>query len=330
MPCKARPARRWAGGVFLAAMSLIAAALLPAVPADAQTPAKEYGVWFWSSPAATPPAISQGLLDAAKAAGFTAVYVTVDDALPILNAPLGPERTRRLRAYGAAVSAFITYAGHDGLAVDAVSGEPDWAEPRNRAAPFRILNWVTYYNRAHAAKFRNTQYDVEPYSLPQWKTDEVGLLTDYVGFVNELVTRNHSGGGIEMVIPFFYGPDNRGTPDITWRGRTASPFALILAALDRKPGDAMLMMAYRNVAEGRNGTLGLSAAAMALASQAGHATRLIIAQETSDVRPAEITYFGTSKAYLGSQVALIDAAYAGSAAYGGIAIEYIQPFLALP
>ncbi len=69
---------------------------------------------------------------------------------------------------------------------------------------------------------------------------------------------------------------------------------------------------------------------MALASQSGHATRLVIAQETSDVRPAEITYYGTSKAYLASQLALIDQAYAGSSAFGGIAIEYIQPFLALP
>ncbi len=91
----------------------------------------------------------------------------------------------------------------------------------------------------------------------------------------------------------------------------------------------MLMMAYRNVAEGPNGTIGLSAAAMALASQAGHVTRLIIAQETSDVQPAEITYYGSTKAYLAGQVAAIDAAYAGSAAFGGIAIDYIQPFLAL-
>ena len=87
----ARSADRSTGAQILAAISLLTAGLLAGAPA-AHASAKEYGVWFWSSPAATPFATSQSLLDAAKAAGFTAPLTGGTDA-PIVLSPFTDDVT---------------------------------------------------------------------------------------------------------------------------------------------------------------------------------------------------------------------------------------------
>ncbi|MEO8926173.1 MAG: hypothetical protein ABI306_03325 [Caulobacteraceae bacterium] len=328
----ARDARRPTHAALLSAICLAVLVLFTAAApgVHARTPTrptrsdsvKEFGVWFWQSPYVMTWRYSQRLLDQAKANGFNAIYITVDDYLAIAAEPDSPQKVLQLQAYNAAVEKFITYANQGGIAVDAEGGSPDWVEAANRSKPYGILTFASQFNATHAVKFRNVQFDVEPYTLPTYKTDEVAILTEYIDMVNQLVSQNMSGGGIEMVIPFFYGK----TPNITYNGQTGSAFTLLLSTLDQKAGNAMLMMAYRNYASGRGGTLDISNAGMDQASQPGHSTTLIIAQETSNVHPSYVTFYGTSRADLFSQIAIINSAYASSSAFNGIAIEYIKPF----
>lgn len=271
---------------FLSMLALFANATstaeATASTAPSSTSSQELGVWFWNSPYAMTLSNSQRLIDQTKANGFNAIYVTVDDYLVIASGPPSPQKTTRLQAYDAAVEKFITYANQNGISVDAESGSPDWAEAANGSRPYRILSFVTEYNNTHAAKFRNTQYDVEVYLLSTYRTNKISVLTDYIDMVNHLVTRNTSGGGIEMVVPFFCGQ----APNITYNGQTGSTFTLLLSALDKVSGDAMIMMAYRNYASGRGGTLDISDERVAQASRPGHSTKLIIAQETGNVQPS--------------------------------------------
>jgi hypothetical protein len=291
---------------------------------------KEYGIWFWESPYAMTWSQSQHLIDQAKANGFNAIYITVDDYLDASAITNPPQRAQALQAYNAAVSQFITYANQQGIAVDAEAGWRDWGEPANRNKGYMILDFVTQYNATHNAKFRDTQYDVEPYLLSNYATNKAQILTDYVGFADGLVSRNVSGGGIELVAPYFYGTGMGWTPTITYGGKTDSTFNLLLSILDKKPGNSMFIMAYRNHAEGVNGTLDVASDEMSEASAAPHQTKLIVAQETGNVQPSYVTFYGMTRTQLGAQVLAVDAAYANSSVFNGIAIDYIDPYLAMP
>ena len=116
------------------------------------------------------------------------------------NAGATPERTRRDAAFG------------PGIAVDAESGWRDWAAIANRNKPYAIMDFVAQYNGSHTAKFRQLQYDIEPYLLPSYETNKATVLTEYIDFVNELVARDTYGLGIQMVIPHFYGSQDGWTP----------------------------------------------------------------------------------------------------------------------
>src|SRR5471030_1719978 len=103
-----------------ARLAALCVLLAPAAVRSQTVPAKEYGVWFWSSASATPWATSQSLIDQAQAAGFNAIYLTVDDYLKVAAMPPGPSRAAAARAYAAAVDRFVSYANQKGIAVDAL------------------------------------------------------------------------------------------------------------------------------------------------------------------------------------------------------------------
>jgi hypothetical protein len=290
---------------------------------------KEYGTWIWDSPYAMSWTQSKQLVDAAKRYGFNAIYVTIDDYLAISKLPASLSKTQALAAYDASVEKFIAYANQQGIAVDAESGARDWAQSANRVKPYTIMDYVIGYNSLHSAKFRSIQYDVEPYLLPTYETDKSTVLTEYVDFVAELVDRNTSNIGITMVIPHFYGSSDGWTPSITFGGSTRSTFSHLLRELDKKPGNMLIEMSYRNYAQGSGGTIEISDGEMKEIGATPRPTKMIIAQETGDVDPGYVTFYGMSKAALQEQVDIINSKYAANASFGGIAVHYLDPFLVL-
>ena len=289
------------------------------IPSTPVTTTQEYGVWVWDSPVAVPWEKNKARIDAAAAHGFNTIYVTVDDYLDT-NSPA---------TYSASVEKFIAYANSKGIAVDAEAGWRDWAKPTLRSKAYAILAFVNNYNSTHTAKFRNVQYDIEPYILPEYETNKGAVLTDFVTLTYELVKRNTGNAGITMVIPHFYGTADGWTPNVTYAGKTASTFTHLLTALDTKPGNSISIMAYRNYVEGKGGTLDIAGDEIREASTGIHSTKVIVAQETGNVDPGYVTFFGMSKAELQKQIGAIKNSYANSSGFGGIAVHYLDPYLEL-
>lgn len=268
-------------------------------------------------------------IDQAAANGFNAIYVTVDDYLPIYAMPAGTTKTQALTNYQNSIDQFIAYAASKNISVDAEAGDKDWAETKQSSA-LAIENFVISYNSTHANKFRHVQYDIEPYLLANYETNKAQVLTNYITLVDKLVANDTLNLGVEMVIPHFFGSNDGWTPDISYNGKTASTFSHLLSLLDQHSGDAILVMAYRNFAAGTNGTIDIASDELAEASSGSHTTRVLIAQETGNVDPSYVTFYGLSKSVLWGQVALINQYFGTSSAFSGIAINYIDPFLALP
>jgi cell division septation protein DedD len=305
-------------------------------PAPSATPTvspstngKEQGMWIWDFPSQMLSATADGKMKTLQANGFNAVYITTDDYLDIASMAEGSAKTAAKTSYFNNLAKFVTKAKALGMVVDAEGGWRDWAYSSNRYKGFALIDMVKEYNAAHPeAKLRGFQYDVEPYLLPEYEGDKATVLAQYVAFVDQSIQRL-IGTDIQfsIVIPHFYDDVNQWTPTFAYNGKTTYAYNHLLNVLEKKPGSTILLMSYRNTYEGTNGTRAISETEV---KEAGTThTKVIVGQETGNVDPAYVTYYGLTKAALFAGAAQIKAGLGGNAGYGGTAVDYLDPFLAL-
>jgi len=271
----------------------------------------------------------QTIIQQAATYHFNTIYLTIDDYIPIDTMPAGTAKQTALANFEGQLNSFVTLAAQNNISVDAEAGASDWAVPANIWRAQDILNFVASYNQSHATKFRGVQYDIEPYLLPLYSTDPTTVLTQYVQMVEGLVNTDKSLGlPLSLDIPHFYDDVIGWEPQITIDGITAYPYTQLLRLLNQLPNDKLLIMAYRNFATGAGGTIDIAGTEVREAN--GTNVKVIVGQETGNVPPSYVTFYSTSKNYLASQVAVVTSTFASDPSFGGIAIDYLDPFLQLP
>jgi hypothetical protein len=85
-------------------------------------------------------------------------------------------------------------------------------------------------------------------------------------------------------------------------------------------------MAYRNYFDGTGGTKEISEPEVKEASSGKYKTKIIVAQETGNVDPSYVTFYGLPKSSLLGDLTKMDNSYRGYSNYGGKAVHYIDPF----
>jgi uncharacterized repeat protein (TIGR01451 family) len=291
----------------------------------------EAGLWIWDTPLQMPSGYAARMAEAASANGFNTLYITVDDYLAIAALPAGADKTAKSASYMNALASVIAAAKAKGMQVDIEGGARDWAYPENRWKGYALIDFLAAYNAAHPeAKARGLQYDVEPYLLPEYDGDKVTVLTQFLEFIQESVNRMKGvDGAFSVVIPHFYDSRQAWTPSLSFGGKQAFAFTHLLDILQAKPGSSLIIMAYRNYFEGDGGTRELAAAELDEAAQGGYAARVVVAQETGNVEPSYVTFYGMSKADLAAALGDIRAAFGSNKNFGGVAVHYLEPFLDL-
>ena len=297
-------------------------------PTPSSTKKQELGLWDWDTPSTVSAAAMQNAVNSAAANGVTAIYLSIDDYLTIDALPAGAAKTQQLTTYQNEVATFLADAEQKNISVDAEAGAQDWAEPQNLWKPADIMNFVASFNATHPNKFRGVQYDVEPYLLPAYATDPATVLTQYVTLAESLVNQDKAKGlPLGLVIPSFYDDIIQWTPMITVDGITAYPYNHLLRLLKQIPSSSLQIMAYRNFASGTNSTIDISQTEVHEADGTG--VTVIVGQETGNVQPSYVTFYGETKTQLLAQMAIIKQSYASNNSFGGMAIDYLEPFLAL-
>jgi hypothetical protein len=289
---------------------------------------QESGIWEWNTPTMMSVADMQTAVNEVSANSFNAIYLTIDDYLTIDALPAGSVKSAALTNYQNLVNTFLSLAAQKGISVDAEAGSRDWADPINAWKATDIINFVANYNSSHTIKFRGVQFDVEPYLLPSYTTDPAGVLTQYAQWVENIVNQDKNLGlPLSLDIPHFYDDVVQWTPEITIDGITSYPYNQILRLLNEIPNSSILIMAYRNFAVGPNGTIDISQTEVHEADGTG--VKIIVGQETGNVDPSYVTFYGGTKAQLYSQMAIVKQTFASDSSFGGMAVDYLDPFMAL-
>lgn len=262
-------------------------------PAEAATLPRAMWVWSFTNASAT--------VKLAKAHGVTQLFLSVPPN--VTTSPLLP-----------GLRALSSRARAAGLRVDALGGDPAWVDD-----PQAVINsWLRPV--LASGLFTGVHVDIEPYSADpaaRWNTDRAGVVEGYLATLDALVSAAGPGTPVEADIPFWFHqiPANSSTLDRQIIQRTAG----------------VTIMAYRNNAQGGDGTIALAAPEMAAALSLGKPAR--IGQETNYLGPdpasVKQTFHGKTRAEMETQLALIQSTYSGDSSYAGLAIHDYTGYAAM-
>ncbi|MBY0310054.1 DUF11 domain-containing protein [Patescibacteria group bacterium] len=291
----------------------------------------EYGMWVWESPINMSAAYISSLMASARDNGFNALYVTVDDYLLIHSLPEGAQKEAKKKAYFDAIEKLVIEAKKNDVAIDALAGWKDWAQPAMKYKAFAIVDMVVAYNRARSSNpLRSLQYDVEPYLLATYESNKGQVLTEFVALIDETNARlGNSNLRFAVTIPHFYDSAQAWTPKVTHKGVTTHTFTHLMRILDTRADSTIILMSYRNFAEGNDGTIQISEVEVNEASVPGRKTKVIVGQEFGKVDPGYVTFYGLPKVRYQTELEKIRDRFSPKTGFGGMAVHYFEPFSAL-
>lgn len=290
----------------------------------------EYGTWIWTPTLQMTDEYMESILSEARREGINTIYLSIDSYLDIYVLPAGREREEKEKLFGSTLEKFISVASEKGIAVDAEAGWRNWAEEGHSYKAFVIVNYVKEFNDSHEHKFRGFQYDVEPYLLDYYLENKGVVLSNFIKLVDQ--TAHFLGNSdlkFSVVVPDFYDRKDRMTPSFVYGGETDFAFRHLLKVLEKKPDSSIIIMSYRNFAEGRDGSIEVSKNEMRTASLGRFSTAIILAQEVGDVPPPYITFHNTSKKHFLAESEKLSKVFDAYANFDGIAIHYANAFLSL-
>ncbi len=294
---------------------------------------EEYGTWIWTPILQMNEEYMRTIIGGAKEQGVNVLYLSIDSYLDIYTLPDSLDKEKKKKQFSDVLDQFLSIAKESGIVVDAEAGWRNWAEPGHMYKPFAVVNFVKNFNVSHTHKFRGFQYDVEPYMLPGYKSSTEGkqeALTNFTKLVDDTVYYlRGSDLKFSVVVPDFYDKYDDMTPRFEYADKNDYAFGHLLTVLDKRLGSSIIIMSYRNFAEGSDGSIDVSKNEMRTASRGRFYTQIVLAQETGDVEPAYITFHGTSKEYLNEQTTKLRSAFSSDRNFAGLAIHYANAYLEL-
>lgn len=289
---------------------------------------KEKGSWLWTPTMYLTNDYVSEIVLGAKEKGINTIYLSIDSYLDIFVMEESQTKINRELDFKNKIENFIKIANENDIEVDALAGWKNWAEEGNLYKPYAVVNFVKDFNEESSYKFRGFQYDVEPYLLERFETEQSDVLRNFTELIHK--TENFfkdTDIRFAVVIPDFYDKKDEVTEKFYYNGLSEYIIPHLINILDERKGNSVIVMSYRNFADGEDGSIEVSKNEMKTFKRKAKNTKLIIAQETGDFPPPYITFHSKSRSHLYTEIEKIEAEFAKNRNYGGIAIHYINSYL---
>ncbi|HYC79790.1 MAG TPA: hypothetical protein VEC17_02080 [Candidatus Binatia bacterium] len=295
-------------------------------------PNQEIAVWEWRTPSyfKTSTIRSQYFSQLSKE-GVNTVYVNIKNFLEVYSSQR--DRELKIANFNRQSADFIAAAKSYGIKVHALAGAADWFKAEKSDNVFILLNHILDYNYKNTYKFAGINFDIEYYTLSDYKTNRAAYASQYLNMVDRMIatikSSRHSYMNLGLTIPFWIDKVNANNPSIVYKNTTATPGVHLMNLLSRHSQTYLSIMAYRNFYDGADGTVNLVKDELDYIKSKNYSTRVIVGQETYNVLPAFITYYGKTKQNLKYNTLMIAQAYANNDHMAGFAIHTADSFLKL-
>ncbi|HUR41657.1 MAG TPA: hypothetical protein VM240_10885 [Verrucomicrobiae bacterium] len=219
---------------------------------------------------------------------------------------------------------FIRRMHRHGLRVHALLGSyylhtERYVLPEHRAEALAMLQRVLDYNAAAAPheRFDGVSLDIEPHLLGEWSEHRDALLLNFIDLSQALASlKRVSGQALELgaAIPFWFDGIV-----VEWNGaaRPASEHLIDLY-------DYVVLMDYRNRAEGRDGMIAHAARELDYAKR--HGRKVVIGVEITPNDIPKVTFDGASEEDLERELRRVEKAYRRNPAFAGFALHHYRTY----
>ncbi|EMT52827.1 MULTISPECIES: hypothetical protein [Brevibacillus] len=209
---------------------------------------------------------------------------------------------------------FIQKARANGMEVHALGGKSGWGLERNRPEILSLVDWVGRYNQTVEtdAAITGIHLDIEPYTLPEWKSDQNEVIRQWMGNVNAYVTKAKELDPSLQVgcdIPF-------------WLDKTALPDQPVVSISEWliSRHDHVTVMAYRDRAEGPNSISALVTQELEMADRLGK--KVIVAVETKESNEGNfVSFYEEGTARMEDELSKLSELLASHPSFAGVAIH---------
>ncbi|WP_400161874.1 hypothetical protein ACAF76_016095 [Brevibacillus sp. TJ4] len=254
---------------------------------------EEKATWLWQSERMIEE--RQEILDFAKEQGISLMYVRFD-----MDRPFSAYRP------------FLREAAQRGIEVHAVAGDPAWALTGHRDRMLRIAKWVRQYNQQvqPEERIRGIQLDIEPYLLPAWEQERERVVREWQENIEDFLQEVRAESGLHTSAAIAFWLDE--IP-------AASEPELSLSAWMIRRFDTVVVMAYRDQAEGANGIVELVEQELQQSAEQGK--KLLVAVNLKSQDEPHTTFADEGVAEMEKQIRIVAQLLAEHPAFGGIAIH---------
>lgn len=171
-------------------------AILAAAPLSAAQKYIPSAIWEWQEDVITDPSDQAAFFSFAATHGINRVYIECESAIQN-NQP--------------ALIVFLEAAAHNGLTTELLFGDADWVLPGS-GYPYQgyAVSLVSVYtaqllSQMTTGKPAAVHFDVEPYSLKQWHTEQNTIALDYISLVTQLESAAQPLGlTLSVDVPYWY------------------------------------------------------------------------------------------------------------------------------
>ncbi|MDB5164064.1 MAG: hypothetical protein JWS12_682 [Candidatus Saccharibacteria bacterium] len=306
------------------------------------TPLKQYfqpsvnlrAVWDWTDLSKKDPSTWQATARSLQKRQINSVFIDISSLAHTTDKAAISRFSDRLTGYIASMQ-------RQNISVYAAAGNTDWSKPDMQQYPLRVANYVFSYNHNNSkTPLQGLEFDIESYNQTDFASSPFFLkdqaLTQYLDLVSKLVTNqqrlikedpNYSRINLGFTIPYWYDNENGNIESITWHDKTGPTLYHLMDTLNQLPATNVVVMAYRNAANGNDGAVAHSRTELAYAQAKAPHVKVVIGQETTDVQPSKITFYGHSLADFSQQINAISDQANTYGVFGGIAINDVDGYL---
>lgn len=203
----------------------------------------------------------------------------------------------------------LRHARRRDVAVWAMGGRKEWT-----LDPEPLVRFVREARRVPGIE--GIVLDIEPHALPEWKV-ETNRRRLMRAFLRRLDRARTVAGDTPVLaaVPFWFDHDG-----YRLRGRTLTEHVL-----DRT--DGIIVLAYRDRAEGTDGILTLAGGEVRAASRAGKTA--VIAVQTADDELDKLGFFEEGRRAMERELELVRRAFATAEGFGGLSVHHLDSYRAL-
>jgi hypothetical protein len=268
-------------------------ATLTPMPADPDRRA----LWVWNAEVATNDDAKAQFLDFIQREHISGIYLYAYDLLSVDPTALAD---------------LIAETG--GAEVELLAGDPSWALATNHSEVLDFVQEAIVFaqNVSKASRPVGLHFDVEPYLLDEWGSDQVGTITQYLDLlvaIREKLTTTESPLLLSVDIPFWYD-----TIGATYNGEMKPLHQHVQDIVDY-----VVIMDYRDTAGGSDGMIAHAQNELIYANKINKL--VTVGVETNCIEPAKITFCQEGKAAMEQELSEAKLIFEANPAFHGFAIH---------